>query len=222
MNFYRDGHFEKPSEWSNEPDVDMVTEQAFIALADVYRGKSMFNEIKLNTNKAAKIKIDKPEIDKIIEEETIKLNVTGYGQNEKIVPVKEIEWTSSNDKVAEVDSNGNVTTKTSGKVTITAKVKGTEIKDSIDLEIHEKEFEIEYTGDTEVKNGQQANAKVKMRNLTAETKPATLIATLCDKKTNRLLNYSIVEKELESKEELELGAGFLVPATGDYYNNRYL
>lgn len=135
MNFYKDGHFEKESEWSDEPEVDMVTEQAFIALADVYRGKSIFNEIKLNTNKVVKITIDVPEIDKIIEGEIIKLYVTGYDNENNIVPVKEIEWTSSDDKVAEVDSSGRVITKKSGKVTIEAKVKGTEIKDSIDLEL---------------------------------------------------------------------------------------
>ncbi|MBV1820468.1 Ig-like domain-containing protein [Anaerosalibacter bizertensis] len=87
---------------------------------------------------------------------------------------------------------------------------------------NDKEFEIEYIGDTEVRNGQQANAKVKMKNLTAETKPATLIVALYDKSTNRLLNYSIVKKDLESKEELKLTANFLVPETGDYYIKVFL
>lgn len=222
MNFYKDGHFEKESEWSDEPDIDMVTEQAFIALADVYRGESMFNKIKLNTNEVVRITIDMPEIDKIIEGETIKLNVTGYDSKDNIVPVKEIEWTSSDDKIAEVDKNGKVTTKKPGKVTITAKVKGTDIKNSIELEISEKEFEIEYVGDTEVKNGQQANARVRLRNLTEEKRSATLIVVLYDKKTNKLLNYSIIKKELESKEELELAAGFLIPETGDYYIKAFL
>ncbi len=63
MNFYKDGYFEYTSEWGGT-DIDMPTEQAFIALADVYRGKSMFNEIKLNTSEIARITIDKPDIDK--------------------------------------------------------------------------------------------------------------------------------------------------------------
>lgn len=222
MNFYKEGHFEKESEWSPEPEVDMVTEQAFIALADVYRGKSMFNEIKLNTSEIARITIDKPDIDKIIEGETIKLNITAYDKNGKIVPAKEIEWTSSDNEIAEVDKNGKVTTKKPGNVTITAILKDTDIKDNIELEISEKEFEIEYVGDMKVKNGQQANAKVILKNLTIEQKPATLIIALYDKKTNKLLNYSIVKKELKSKEELELTAGFLVPETGEHYIKAFL
>lgn len=220
MNFYKDGHFEYTSEWGK--DIDMPTEQAFAALADVYRGKSMFNEIKLNTNEVAKITIDVPEIDKIIEGEIVKLYVTGYDNENNIVPVKEIEWTSSDKDIAEVDKNGQVATKKPGKVTIIATVKGTNIKDSIDLEIHEKEFEIEYIGDTEVKNGEQVNAKVRLNNLTGGTKSATLIVGLYNKNTHKLLNYSIVKKELKGEEKLELAAGFLVPEIGEYYIRAFL
>lgn len=41
MNFYKDDHFENESEWGLE--VDSVTEQAFMALADLSQGESMFN-----------------------------------------------------------------------------------------------------------------------------------------------------------------------------------
>lgn len=222
MNFYKDGHFEKESEWTPEPDIDSITEQAFIALADVYKGQSMFDEIKLNVNEVAKIKIDKPSIDKIREGEILRLYVTGYDKDKSVVPVREIIWTSSHKEVAEVDKNGNVTTKKPGKVTITAQVKDKDIKDSIELKIHEKEFEIEYIGDMEVVNGKQADARVKIKNLTEKTRPATLIVTLYDKKTNRLLNYSILKRDLQSEEVVELATGFLVPNTGDYSIRAFL
>ena len=220
MNYYKDGYFENESEWGS--DIGMVTEQAFIALADVYIGKSMFNEMKFNANEVADIKINEPDIAKIIEGEIIKLLATGYDENGQIVPVREIEWSSSDTDIAEVDANGTVTTKKAGVVTITAKVKDKETEDSIELKISAQEFEIEYTGDSEAKNGKQADAKVKLRNLTEEKKPAAFIVALYENKTNKLINYSMVKKELNSKEELELAAGFLVPELGNYYIKAFL
>ncbi len=217
MNYYKDGHFEKESEWSPEPEIDSVTEQGFIALADVYRGKSMFNEMKFNANEPVSIKINKTDAAKITEGETIKLLVTGYDKNDQIVPVKEIEWSSSDSAIAEVDAEGNVKAKKPGKATISAKVKGKDIRDSIEIIIYEKEFEIEYTGDSAAKNGKQADAGVKIINLTDSSKSATLIVALYENKTNKLINYSMVKKELISKEELEMSAGFLVPESGNYY-----
>ena len=215
MNYYKDGYFENESEWGS--DIDMVTEQAFIALADVYIGKSMFNEMKFNANEAAGIKINKPEPARITEGETIILFVTGYDEKGQIVPVKEIEWSSSDDAIAEVDADGNVKAKKPGKVSITAKIKDKNIEDSIVLEIAQKEFEIKYTGDLEAKNGKQADATVKIINLTDYSKPATLITALYEHKTNRLINYSMVKRELNSREELEISSGFLVPESGSYY-----
>ncbi|HZJ76531.1 MAG TPA: Ig-like domain-containing protein [Oscillospiraceae bacterium] len=220
MNFYEDGYFKDESEWSTE--IDSVTEQAFIALADVYRKKSMFNEIRLNTNQISKITIEKPNIDKITEGEIVILSVTGYDTGNNIVPIKDIVWTSSDSEIATVGESGRVITKKPGTITITAEIKGVGISDSIELKIHKKEFEIEYIGDFNVKNGEQVDAKVKLKNLTEETKPATLIITLYDNQTDRLLNYSIVKKELENKEELELAVGFLVPETGYYYIKAFL
>ena len=48
-------HFENKSEWGTE--INMATEQAFIALADLYRGKSMYREISLNISKPYQVKI---------------------------------------------------------------------------------------------------------------------------------------------------------------------
>ena len=182
----------------------------------------MFNEMKFNANEVADIKINEPDIAKIIEGEIIKLLATGYDENGQIVPVREIEWSSSDTDIAEVDANGTVTTKKAGVVTITAKVKDKETEDSIELKISAQEFEIEYTGDSEAKNGKQADAKVKLRNLTEEKKPAAFIVALYENKTNKLINYSMVKKELNSKEELELAAGFLVPELGNYYIKAFL
>ncbi len=217
MNFYKDGHFEKTSEWGT--DIDMVTEQAFIALADLYRGKSMFNEIKLNTCEIVKLIINKPS-GRITEGETIDLQVTAYDKNGSIVPVNEIAWTSSDAEMAAVDETGKLTAKKAGSVTITASFKN--VSASVDIDIHQNEIQIEDVGDVQFKNGQQATAKIRMKNLTSESKPATLIVALYDNKTGKMLNYSIVNKKLEGNEELELSAGFLVPEEGDYSVRSFL
>lgn len=210
LNFYEDGYFV----YNSNKD-EMLTEQAFLALADLYRGKSVFNEIKFIGNKVARIVINKPNIDKIIEGETINLNISAYDAENKITFFDNVEWTSSDPEIAQINENGNLLAKQPGQVTISAQVG--DVRDSILLEIHKKEFEIEYIGDLSVRNGQEVKAKVKLNNLTDQTKSATLIITLYEKQTNKLLNYSIAKKDLQAYEDLELGAGFLLPETGNFY-----
>lgn len=210
MKFYKDGHFEK------EGSSDMLTEQAFIALADMHKGKSMFNEIKLNTNELVEIRIDKSNIDTITAGSTMRLYAIGYDRGHNIVSIGKAIWTSSNDEIAKVDKDGKIITKKPGKVTIKVRLEGKTIEDSIELEIQGADFEIEYMGDDVVKNGQQANAKIKVRNLTKEIKPATLIVTLYDKTSDKLIKYSIIKRELKSQENIELSAGFPVPDIGIY------
>lgn len=217
MNFYKDGYFENVSKWGSGSEIDSITEQAFIALSDVYRGKSMFNEILFVPGEFARIAIYMPDTSKITEGDSRALYVIGYDDADKVVPVGDVIWTSSDTEIAEIDEDGNIVFKKAGEVRITAQVKGTEIKDSIDLEIFEKDFEIEYMGDVEVINGNQANAKVRIKNLSQDAKPATLIITLYEENTDVLSNYSAVRMEINSQEELELSAGFLVPKSGDYY-----
>lgn len=40
---------------------------------------------------------------------------------------------------------------------------------------------------------------------------------LYDKKTDKLVNYSIMNKKLKSKEETEVETIFLIPLKGEYY-----
>ena len=222
LSFYKDGHFEKESEWNPEPDVDSITEQGFIALADVLKGKSMFNELEFNANPVVRIEIKKPSIDRIIVGNRIKLYVTGYDSGGKIVPTSDLIWTSSNEDIATMDLNGNISTEKVGEVTLTAQIKGTEIKDSIEIEVLAVEFTIEYVGDTSVEKGKQADAKVKIKNLTSNEKPATLIIGLYDKKNRTLENYSTIKRNLINGEEIELSAGFLVPEIGEHYIQIFL
>ena len=56
---------------------------------------------------------------------SVKLKATVSPKNSKN---KKIEWSSSNKKVATVNSKGKVTAKKQGTAKITAKVKGTKIK----------------------------------------------------------------------------------------------
>ena len=214
LSFYKDGYFINESEYGT--DIDSITEQGFIALADIYRGKSMFNEIKFNPNTPVRITIEKPSLSQITEGDIINLTAIAYDRNDQIVPVSQLTWSSSNEGVAQVDSKGKVEAKSPGTVTITAKL-GESIIDSIEIEVLEMEFSIEYIGDSRAEKGKQVDTKIKVTNQTLHEKPATLIIGLFDKKDNKLVNYSIASRNLASKEVIELSAGFLVPTVGEHY-----
>ena len=65
-----DDHFEHQSEWA---EVDMTTEQAFCALADLYRENPCTQELSLNINDPAQVKIKKPSSTKLIKNGKLKL-----------------------------------------------------------------------------------------------------------------------------------------------------
>lgn len=217
MKYYKDGHFE------NASGIDeMLTEQAFIALSDVYRGKSMFNEIKLNENQVTKIAIQIPNIPKIMEGDFIKLFITGYAANNDIAPVGKILWSSSDTNIATVDENGNVIAMKAGEATITAKIDGKDIINTVKLTISAKEFNTEYIGDDIVSNGNTFEANLKVKNLTEEKKKVALIVALYEKSTNKMLRFEIKELELSSKEEQDLFTEINIPVNGKYYIRIFL
>lgn len=192
LSFYKDGSFDDPS----------ATEQGFIALADIYRGESMFSELSFNVNAINRIKIQKPSVSRIMEGDSMKLDVTGYDSGGKIVPATNLRWTSSNGHVATVDSNGNLLAKKPGKTTVSVELGDTGIKDSTEIEVLGKEFEVKYIGDKLAEKGKQTDAKVQIKNLTSSEKPSTLIIGLYDEQTHILKNYSIIKRTLESKEQI--------------------
>lgn len=215
MKFFKDDHFENSSE------KNMITEQAFMALADMYRGKSMFNEIRLNTAMPVKLVISG--YNGVIREgDTVNLNAVAYDSDNNIVPAGEIIWMSSQQDVAAVDSQGKVTAKKSGEAVITASIKDTEISASLEITVAEKEIYVEYVGDISLENGKHVTAKVLIENLTEKISPATLIIALYDNSSGRMINYSIMSRDLAGKEKLELSAGFLVPETGSYSVKAFL
>ena len=125
LSFYVDGKIVD----DKGAEVPMLTEQAFIALADLQKGKSMFNEIKFGSGQDGKeqltIKIisDKTSI-KVDEQLELKAEVY---QDNNLVTDKEIVWTSSDVAIANIDDNGLVTGKKQGEVSIRAAIEGTEI-----------------------------------------------------------------------------------------------
>nr|WP_245161307.1 Ig-like domain-containing protein [Clostridium botulinum] len=59
--------------------------------------------------------------------------------NAKVLPEdatnKKVVWSSSDEKIAKVDENGKVTAIKEGKVTITAKVEGTDLIDTCKVNV---------------------------------------------------------------------------------------
>ena len=80
-----------------------------------------------------------------------------------------------------------------------------------------KEFKIEDLSKEAIANGEHTKLKYKVTNLTNEEKEAKFMIGLYDKKTDKLVNYSLTNKKLKSKEEIEIETIFLIPPKGEYY-----
>ena len=208
-------HFESTSEWGTE--IDSATEQAFIALADLYRGKSMFKEIGLEEGEPATVRILEPAKTVLKENETLNLEARTYDENNNYLPAYDLLWESSDNNVAEVDKDGTVTAKKAGKVTITVKIKGYEnIADTVGLTVEPEDFQIERIGNDPIRKGTEGRVEIRIKNISSSDKSATFIVVLFNKDESKMINYSYVNEAIKAGETKEMGAGFLIPETGDY------
>lgn len=150
---------------------------------------------------------------------------TEVKKGNEILSGKEIKWLSSNPEVATVDENGKLIGHKEGKVSIKVALKEDDkINNTIELSVVEKnkDFEIETIGKESLINGRQANLKYKITNPTNKTKKASFIIGLYDSKTNKLINYSLTNKNFNPKEEIEVETIFLIPVSGEYYIKRFI
>jgi len=207
LSHMEDDHF--PTEFD--------TEQAFCALADLYRGKSMFHEIALKDAEPHRVKIQMPSSTTIKEGGKLKLAANVYNSNGEILLGHNLIWESSDENVATVSSDGLVSAVNSGTVTISVKVeKYQDISDSIVMTVVPEEFKVRRVDSMEIKNGSEAKLEFELEENLGDSKTATLIVALYDENTNKMINYAFATKEFGPKETARLGAGFLVPDSGKY------
>lgn len=210
-----DDYFENPSQWGTE--TVMATEQAFCALADLYRGKSMFHEIMLNDTEPRVVKIQAPSSTTLKQNEKLKLMANVYNDYGEILLGHNLIWETSDKNVAQVNSDGLVTAISTGTVTITVKVEGyQDISDTINLTVEPEEFIVNRMDSSEIKNGSEAKLEFEIQENQGVTRTAILIVALYEKNTNKMVNYSFAAKQFAPGESTNLGAGFLVPDTGRY------
>lgn len=215
LSYKVDDHFENPSQWGTE--TVMATEQAFCALADLYRGKSMFHEISIKVTEPHEVTIQTPSSTTIKENGKLKLTANVYNAEGEILLGHNLIWESSDENIAQVDSDGLVTAVRTGTANITVRVEGFEdISDTIELTVEPEEFKVTRIDTEEIKNGSEAKLEFQIQYTGEEAKSATLIVAIYDKNTNKMINYSFAAKEFKSGESTNLGAGFLVPDTGKY------
>jgi hypothetical protein len=208
-------YFENPSQWGTE--TVMATEQAFCALADLYRGKSMFHEIMLNDTEPRVVKIQAPSSTTLKQNEKLKLMANVYNDYGEILLGHNLIWETSDKNVAQVNSDGLVTAISTGTVTITVKVEGyQDISDTINLTVEPEEFIVNRMDSSEIKNGSEAKLEFEIQENQGVTRTAILIVALYEKNTNKMVNYSFAAKQFAPGESTNLGAGFLVPDTGRY------
>lgn len=80
-----------------------------------------------------------------------------------------------------------------------------------------EDFEIQYIKKANIVNDAQADIKIKIKNLTDDSRKVNIKVELYDKNTDELQNYSLMCGNFKPNEEKELGINFLIPKKGDYY-----
>ncbi|WP_053955271.1 Ig-like domain-containing protein [Inediibacterium massiliense] len=84
------------------------------------------------------------------------------------------------------------------------------------VELEDKnDFQIERIGNEAFKNNEEAYVIIKVKNLKERDQEASLIVALYDE-NNKMINYSVVSREIEPKEEVNMLGAFLVPEIGKY------
>jgi uncharacterized protein YjdB len=122
-----------------------ATYHAFAAFADMYSNESMFEKLAIkyegNTNigDMSKILILKPEMNKLLIGQSLKLQVAVFDNQYNWIEKPSIIWTSSDETIGSVEA-GLITTKKAGEVIITATIKDTDIKASTKITIEDSEI----------------------------------------------------------------------------------
>ncbi|WP_053955277.1 Ig-like domain-containing protein [Inediibacterium massiliense] len=124
----------KTSTYINEE----TTALAFAAITDVYKGKSMYKELKIKIGDPKKVEIQSENDQKELKVgKQLKLSAKALDKDGKFVPSQTFTWSISDPAIATIDANtGEVTAIGSGTVVITAMVKDFEnIKNTFELKI---------------------------------------------------------------------------------------
>jgi uncharacterized protein YjdB len=114
------------------------------AFADMYTNESMFKRLAIkydgsaSVGEIAKINILKPEKNKLLMGQTLKLQVSAFDDKNSLIENPVVLWKSSDDTIASV-KDGLVQGIKSGKVKIIAYVKDKDIESAIDLSVEDLE-----------------------------------------------------------------------------------
>jgi uncharacterized protein YjdB len=115
------------------------TEAAFAALADLAKGKSMYQELSVEIGEVPSKIILKAAKNEIIKGKTLKIRSKVLDNQDRFVPGQKLIWTSSNENIAVVQ-DGVVTAKNIGEATITAEVENTfSVKQSFKIKVVSRE-----------------------------------------------------------------------------------
>ncbi len=138
-------------------------------------------EVKSANKKATcKITVKNPTIRLTSISKTVYVDDT-YTLKATVAPSSEtVTWSSSNTKIAAVNSKGKVTAKKAGTATITAKIKGTSIKKTCKITVKEKSLKLSddkisiYVGDTKTLKATSTPSNEKILWSSSNTKIATV------------------------------------------------
>ncbi|MFC0903442.1 Ig-like domain-containing protein [Clostridium sp. MT-14] len=151
--------------------------------------------------------------DKLVKGGSVQLTASSLPGDDKI------SWSSSDNNVATVDSNGKVTAAGEGNATITAEAEDNpDVKDTCEITVVKEIVNIEnLTENTSFTLGNDANIEIKASNASSTDQPVTLMVALYDDNNKgKFINHVSVSQSIKSGDSSTIDASMQIPSTGKY------
>lgn len=205
-------------------DSKTANEQAFMALSDLVKGKSVFKELRISDSEVKDLEI-KPIERKVYEKDFIYLDIIARNKDGKIIINPKLKISSASDKI-KVAENGKIYFDEKGTYKIFVEEEKSGFKTSIDIDVVERLIDYTVQGPKEdelvEKNREYLiKANIKNKQVSQKTK-VNFVVGVYEKSTGRLVNYSIVEKEIEAGKEIELMTGIKTSENGNFFIKTFI
>ncbi|MHC6181166.1 Ig-like domain-containing protein [Clostridium sp. JNZ X4-2] len=151
--------------------------------------------------------------DKLVKGGSVQLTASSLPGDDKI------SWSSSDNNVATVDSNGKVTAVGEGQATITAAATDNSgVEDTCEITVVKEIVHIEnLTENTSFSLGNDADIKIKAENVSSQDQPVTLMVALYDDNNKgKFINHVSVSQSIKDAESSTIDASMQIPSTGKY------
>lgn len=191
-------------------------EQGFLALGDISKKKSVFREIRINDNQIDRIEVS-PIGRKLYRNDSLYLDIRPKNKLGKLVSKADLKITCE-DKGLVIDQEGKLSFKNPGRYMILIEDKNSTVKSEFEITVLDNliEYKIE-NPQGEILSNNIYEFKADIENKSGDSRKIKFIVCIYEKETNKLLNYSIIEKTLEKDSKIDLSSGIKTDQKGDFY-----